>query len=70
MLTHADIYGLIGEAKRRGYKCKDIAKKLDITPQTFSAKMNGSLLELSVAQLVILAALAGRGVGFTEVNAA
>lgn len=66
MLTHADIYGLIGEAKRRGYKCKDISKRLGITPQTFSAKMNGSLLELSVAQLVILAALAGRGVGFTE----
>lgn len=70
MLTHADIYGLIGEAKRRGYTCADIAKRLGISRQTLSAKMNSSLLDLSVAQLVILAALAGRGVGFTEVRAA
>lgn len=68
MIDHADIYGLVGEAKRRGYRCGDIAKKLGIAPGTLSRKMNSSLLDLSVAQLITLAILAGRDIGFKEVS--
>ena len=63
---HADLYGLIGAAKQRGYRQQDIARRLGMTPQTFSRKANESLNSLTVQQAAILAGLAGREIAFEE----
>ena len=57
---HGVLYGLIGEAKQRGYRQQDIARRLGMTPQTFSRKANESLNSLTIQEAAILANMAGR----------
>lgn len=63
---HGDLYGLIGLARARGMKQKDIAARLAIRPETLSHKANSSLNSLTVQQAAILAELAGCELTFME----